>query len=556
MHLRSSLLLGALAAALLGSVAGASERPNILLLMAEDMSPHVGAFGDRVARTPRLDRLAAEGLRYAQVFTTTGVCAPSRAAIMTGMNAISFGAQHMRTSSRPAGGYTVVPPPQLKAFPELLRAAGYYTYTDQKLDYQFSGTLAGSGPATIWDAEGSDTHWRSRPPGRPFFGLVNFQITHESGVFAPLGSWPHSVVHFAMQIARAWFMGFDPEALTAPEDIVVPPYYPDTETVRADIARHYDNIAAMDGQVGALLDQLEEDGLAGSTIVIWTTDHGDGLPRAKRELYDSGLHVPLIIRWPEALRPARSDVGSWDRQLVSFVDLAPTILGLAGLPAPSWMQGRDFVHEAGQRRRFVFAARDRIDDTRDRQRAARDGRFKYIRSWFPDQPGGHRSDFRDNLEMMRELWQLLEADQLNAKQRLWFEAPGEERLFDTREDPFELNDVSQESEYAAVLERMRQALDAWLVRVDDTGEVPEDVLVETFWPRGRQPVTQPPSLSIEAGSLIVQNPSVGASSEFRVDGGAWQLATPPIRVPAGSKVEVRSVRYGWQESDVATLRVP
>jgi N-sulfoglucosamine sulfohydrolase len=462
----------------------------------------------------------------------------------------------MRASSRPAGGYTAVPPPEVKAFPELLRAAGYYTYTDGKLDYQFSGTLAGSGPATIWDDEGTGTHWRARPEGQPFFGLVNYQVTHESGVFTPLGSWPHSPMHLLMQVGRAWFFGFDPAAVTRPEDVVPPPYYPDTPTVRSDLARHYDNIHAMDAQVGELLDQLEQDGLSESTLVIWTTDHGDGLPRAKRELYDSGLHVPIIIRWPAALRPARAEPGGWDRQLVSFVDLAPTVLGLAGLSEPSWMQGRDFVHETSARRSFVFAARDRIDTQHDRQRAARDGRFKYIRSWAPGQPGGHRSAYRDNIEMMRELWRLLETDQLNAQQRLWFEPPGEERLFDTRSDPFELDDLSQDPEYAEVQARMRSALDQWLVRVDDTGEVPEEVMVETFWPGGRQPVTAAPSLSIVDGALVVENPTVGASSEYRADAGAWRLATPPPRVETGSELEVRSVRYGWQESDVVMLRVP
>jgi arylsulfatase A-like enzyme len=545
-----------LATLLWGREAPASERPNILLLVAEDLSPRIGAFGDAVASTPRLDALAEQGTRYANVFTTTGVCAPSRAALVTGVNAVSIGAQHMRTSSRPEGGYASVPPPHVKAFPELLRAAGYYTYTDMKLDYQFSGTFAGSGPETIWDDEGSETHWRNRPSGQPFFGLVNFQVTHESGVFTPLGSWPHSGTHLLMQLARRFFMGFDPEPVTNPADVVLPPYYPDTETVRRDLARHYDNIAAMDAQVGALLDQLEEDGLSESTLVLWTTDHGDGLPRAKRELYDSGLLVPLIVRWPDGLRPEHAQPGGWDRQLVSFVDLAPTLLAAAGVPAPWWMQGRNFLRASSPPRRFVFAARDRIDAVPDRQRAVRDARFKYVRSWHPDQPGGHPLAYRDNIEMMRELWELRGAGKLDADQRRWFEAPGEERLFDTQQDPFELHDLSQSPEHQGELARMRRALAGWQLRVGDRSDLDEATMAERFWPGGEQPVTEAPQLAIEAGQLTVTNPTAGASSEVRTDGGAWKLVTGPQPMPSGSAIEVRSVRYGWQESEVVSLIVP
>ena len=194
-------------AVVLAGSALAEERPNVLLFVAEDLSGRIGAFGDPVASTPHIDRLAREGVRYPNTFTTAGVCAPSRAALITGVHQISIGAQHMRTSTRPAGAYTSVPPPELKAFPELLRAAGYYTFVNQKLDYQFSGVLAGSGPFTIWDAEGPES-WRGRPDGAPFFGMINLGETHESGVFRPLGTWPHSGMHFLMQLYLAYQYGF------------------------------------------------------------------------------------------------------------------------------------------------------------------------------------------------------------------------------------------------------------------------------------------------------------------------------------------------------------
>ena len=372
--------------------------------MAEDMSSRVGAFGDSVAVTPNLDEFSSQGVRFSNTFTTAGVCAPSRAAHILGMHQISTGTQHMRSSSRPAGGYHSLPPENAKAYPELLRGAGYYTYTDSKLDYQFSGTLANSGPVTIWDQEGAvATDWERRPDGQPFFGFINLMTTHESGVFRPLGSAPESVTHFVMQLLRWWQTDGTVAAVVDPLDIVVPPYYPDTATVRADMARHYNNIAFMDQQVGSILHQLEADGLADSTIVIWTTDHGDGLPRSKRELYDSGIKVPMIIRWPEAFRPEGITPGDVDERLISFVDLGPTILSLAGIPTPENMHGSSFVTNDIAHREYVYASRDRIDEVMDRQRAVRDGRYKYVRSWYPQQAGGHPLKFRDNIDMAREM---------------------------------------------------------------------------------------------------------------------------------------------------------
>lgn len=537
------------------SVAADLPQPNILLLMAEDMSARVGAFGDTVAVTPHLDQLAREGVRYPNTFTTAGVCAPSRAAHITGMHQISFGGQHMRSSSGPLGSYKAVPLPEIKAYPELLRGAGYYTWTDMKLDYQFSGSRAGTGPFTIWDDEGLGGHWRNREPGQPFYGLINFAITHESGIFRPLGNWPNSMMHLATQAIRSFMLPSVEEGQpVAPQQVEVPPYYADTPTVRADMARHYNNIAAMDQQVGEILAQLEADGLAESTIVIWTTDHGDGLPRAKRELYDSGIKVPMIIRWPQAYRPEGVASNGIESRLVSFVDLAPTLLRLAGVELPPYLQGRDIVEALP--RKYIYASRDRIDEVEDRQRAVRDQRYKYIRSWHPDQPGGHHLLFRDNMEMMIEFWLLLEAGELNADQRLWFEAPGEERLFDLASDPHELHDLAGEPEYQATLERMRRALGQWQENVGDWSEEPESTMMTRFQPDGEAPVTDSPQLAFHDGKLHLKNSSEGASMGYRLGEGPWKLYTGPVLVSPGVDVEAKAVRYGWEESDLVTAVAP
>lgn len=530
-----------------------APRPNILLLMAEDMSPRVGAFGDRLAVTPNLDALAAHGVRYSNTFTTAGVCAPSRAAHILGMHQIAAGTQHMRSSTRPAGGYYSVPPGDVKAYPQLLRAAGYYTYTDYKLDYQFSSVVAHSGPPTIWDLEGAvPQDWEKRSDGQPFFGFINFQVTHESGIFRPLGSKPESVMHLAMQLLRWWQLDAPVPPVVRPQDIVVPPYYPDTPTVRADMARHYNNITYMDREVGDILKKLQADGLADSTIVIWTTDHGDGLPRAKRELYDSGIKVPMIIRWPEAFRPEGVEPGSVDERIISFVDLGPTILSLAGVPVPAYMQGRNVASRDAAPREYVYASRDRIDEMMDRQRAVRDKRYKYLRSWYPQQPGGDDLEFRNNIDMVREMRALYEADKLNVVQRQWYEPPGEERLYDLEQDPYEIYDVSADPHYQAVLRRMRGAMDDWLARVGDWSEEPEDAMVARFEPGGERQVTPAPTLSVSGGELLITPAAEGHSLEYRLDDGRWQLYTGPASVDPTNAIEARAVRYGWEESEIVS----
>ena len=523
------------------------------------MSPRVGAYGDPVARTPSLDALARESTRYTNAFTTSGVCAPSRAALLTGVHAISIGAQHMRTSSRREGGYAAVPPPEVKAFPELLRQAGYYTFTDSKLDYQFSGVSAGSGPSTIWDAE-----W-SAPPSeaqedipQPFFGLINFQVTHETGVFTPLGDgWPNSFMHFFVQLGRAWLLGIpEAERPVTSGDVVVPPYYVDSEVVRADLARHYNNIHQMDSQVAETLAALEATGLSESTIVIWTTDHGDGLPRAKRDLYDSGLRVPMIVRWPARWRPGQLPPGSVDERLISFVDLAPTILEWAGVAAPPYIQGRSFVRLEAPTREFVFASRDRIDEFEDRERAVRDREFKYIRSWYPEKPNGHRLDFRDNQEMMIQMWKLLEAGRLNANQRAWFEPTGSERLYHLPSDPFELRNLASDPQFESELERMRLAYAGFQQRVSDWSEESEATMVERMWPGGEQPQTEAPSIERVDQRVSVRSPTEGASVLYRVEGQRERIYAGPFIAPPGSRITAQAIRYGYRESDEVSAILP
>ncbi len=521
-----------------------ASRPNVLLLIAEDMSARVGAFGDPVAVTPSLDKLAAQGVRFPNTFTTAGVCAPSRAALILGMHQTSIGAHHMRSSRYAQAPYLVVPPAQVKAFPELLRRAGYYTFTSNKLDYQFSKVAAGTGPATIWDYEGDEPGWHRRIPGQPFFGMYHFNETHESRLFA---EHPDRT---------------DAASLSSPvmsNQIVVPEIYPDTPTVRATIAQQYNNIQRMDKRVGKLLKQLEQDGLASNTIVIWTTDHGDGLPRFKREIYDTGIKVPMIIRWPKTLLPEFRQSGGIDNQLVSFVDLAPTILNWAGVDDPGTLHGRPVLNSADdQQRQYVFAAKDRLDEHPNRERAVRSERYKYIHNYQPGTSGAQHIAYRDRLAVMQELWQLLDANQLDGPQRIWFQASVREALYDTQNDPYEINNLAEDPSFSAILSEMRKALADWQASIPDLGERAESELAQQFWPERQQPVTSAPMIDVEDaedaedighGHRIALYPRTeGASITYRLNDGNWQLYTKPFLLPPHSTLVAKSVRYGWLES--------
>lgn len=512
------------------------QQPNILILMAEDLSPRIGAFGDPVAQTPNIDRLASVGVRFSNAFTTAGVCAPSRAAHITGMHQASIGAQHMRSSSRPEGAYLAVPPPEVKAYPELLRRAGYYTLTNGKLDYQFSTYGAGSGPFTIWDYEGNDPDWNRRAEGQPFFALINFGMTHESRMF------PDNV---AEQRAQGW------KQVTDPVQVKVPPYYPDTPAIRRDIAQLYDNIHEMDRQVGEWLRRLEEDGLAEDTIVIWTTDHGDGLPRAKREIYDSGIRVPLVLRWPERWQPAGVVAGTLDERLMSFVDVAPSVLQWAGVELPTYLHGVPVLADPGVSREFVFAAKDRLDEMLFHERAARDRRYKYIVNHRAGEPGGKSLRYREQLKTMQELNAWFDSGRMSAQQAFWFEPKPREELYDLALDPHEVNNRAADPAYAGELERLRGALARFRGRVPDMSAEPEAALAERSWPDGKQPRTAPPRIARRDGRVQIEAATVGASIGYRLDeSGPWRLYTEPFVATDGVVIEAKAVRYGWAESDV------
>ena len=526
------------------------DRPNILLVVFEDMGPRIGAYGDDVAKTPILDAFAAQSILYENVFTTAGVCAPSRSSLITGHYQQSIGTQHMRTATDGPQPYEAVPPSYVKALPELLRRIGYYTTNmggygpdHAKTDYQFGR------PFTIWDEEVAQHPWRGRSEGQPFFSMVNVMGTHESQLWSleteAKAPFMEGILA-AIKYARA-----DRVPTIDPDSVEVPSYLPDTPVVRRDIAQLYENVFYMEKQVADLLSDLEEDGLSESTIVIITTDHGDGLPRMKRSLYDSGLHVPMMVRLPTG-----EGAGTQREELVSFVDLAPTILSVAGADIPEQMPGRDlFSPAASGERNFVYAALDRHDEVPDRMRAARDKRWKYIRNYQPEEPFFRPHRFRDVLPTMAELWRLYEANQLTAVQAQYFKPQrSPEELYDTFNDPEEVVNLAENPAHRSDLLRMRAVLDEYMRSTRDYSDVSEAEMVEEMWPGGQQPITAAPLFEENGGKLLISVPTEGSSIGYRVQGdAAWSLYVSPIELPE-QPIEAKAIRYGYRESEISIFR--
>ena len=507
------------------------ERPNILWIVAEDLSPIIPPFGDQTVETPYLSRLSEEGVRYTNVFSTSGVCAPSRAAIATGMYQNHIGAHHMRTRSvideGPEGliPYEAVPPPYMKMQSQYFREAGYYTTNNAKEDYQFRA------PVTAWDESSSQAHWRNRDLGQPFFSVFNLGITHESQI---------------------WRQADVPSLVSKDLDVPVPPYLPTTVISLNDIRQVYSNIVSMDKQVGRILNQLEEDSLVEDTIIFFYSDHGGPLPRQKRLLYDSGIEVPLIIRFPNKWR-----AGETDDQLVSFVDFKSTTLSLAGIRPPSYSDGRAFLGEFVETppRNYIHAAADRFDNEYDTIRAVRDSRFKYLRNYNLDKPYYLPLPYREQMPIMQELLRLNEQGQLNQNQAQWFrhQKPLEE-LFDIENDPHELQNLAEDSAYSDKLIELRVELDSWLSGFKDLGFKPEDELIKELWPGGTQPTTKPPSIFLENGKVQISSDTPGANIAFQIIpyeaalDESWRVYTGPFKLGSTNRLVAVAHRIGYLPS--------
>ncbi len=464
------------------------QQPNILWITCEDISPYIGAYGFKGVSTPNIDQLAKEGVRYNKVYTVAGVCAPSRSAMITGMYPMSIGTQHMRTAGnpkyQPVPSYAAVIPSYVKCFPEYLRKAGYYCTNNEKQDYQFTP------PVTVWDENGPGASFRNRPSAKPFFAVFNFFITHESQLFSRKDS-----------------------LLVDPASVSVPPLYVDTKTARQDVARMLTNVERMDQQVGDLLQILKDDGLYDNTIIFFFSDHGGMLPWTKREVLERGTHIPFIIRLPDA-----AQAGETNDDLISAVDFAPTVLSLAGITPPNYLQGQAFLGEQKKSpRKYVYAARDRMDTDYDRVRMVRDKQYMYLFNYMPEKPYYQNSEYRLSIPMMKEILALRDEGRLDSNQARWFATKPVEELYDVTSDPYAFHNLAAYPKYKNKLDEMRNAFQDWTKKVGDKSAIAEREMIWQMWNGADEPpATAMPQVIPAKNGVTLKCATEGASIGYRV----------------------------------------
>lgn len=419
------------------------ELPNILWLTSEDNSAMMGCYGDAFATTPNLDKLASQGFLYTHAYANAPVCAPARNTILTGVYASSGGNQHMRSY------YQISK--DIKTYPQFLHEAGYYCSNNSKTDYNTDSV----DPKLIWDDSSANAHYKNRAPGQPFFAVFNVGVSHESSLH---DSIPDELLRHSM------------------DNVPLPPYHPDTKAIRHDWAQYYDKVEDMDTWVGEKLQELEDAGLAENTIVFYYGDHGGVLARSKRYVYETGTRVPFIIRIPEKYKylfPAEKP-GEKVNRLISFVDLAPTLLSIAGIPIPEFQQGSAFL---GKQKtpdpEYAYMFRGRMDERYDMSRAVRDHKFRYIRNYMPYRIYGQHLEYLWRAPSIRSWEQAYLKGECNELQSAFWKQKPVEELYDTENDYWEVNNLAGDPAYLEVLERMRKANREWVSRIKDTGFIPE-----------------------------------------------------------------------------------
>ena len=419
------------------------ELPNILWLVSEDNSPFLGCYGDTFATTPNLDKLASEGFLYTHAYANAPVCAPTRNTILTGIYACSGGNQHMR-SYYPKSDI-------VKTYPEYLHEAGYYCTNNSKTDYN----LGNFNDKSIWDECSTTAHYKNRPEGKPFFAVFNTMISHESSI-------------------HKWIP--NEELRHSPEEVPIPPYHPKTPEMKHDWAQYYDKVEDMDAWIGKKLKELDDARLVDNTIVFYYGDHGGVIARSKRYVYETGTRVPFIVRIPEKYKylfPAKKTGSKVDR-LISFVDLLPTLLSIAKIPVPDYLQGNAFLGtQKTKDLEYAFMFRGRMDERYDMSRAVRDQKYRYIRNYMPYRIYGQHLDYLWRAPSIRSWEQAYKNGECNEVQSIFWNPKPAEELYDTENDPWEINNLASDPAYSDVLERMRATNKDWITRIYDTGFIPE-----------------------------------------------------------------------------------
>jgi len=512
-----------------------SARPNIIWLVCEDQSPEFfPMYGDSVVELPVLETLASQSIIFRNAYSPAPVCAPARSSIITGMYPTTLGTHNMRCynaynpDNQPeidVPSYSPVVPDNVQPFTHYLRKEGYYCTNNAKEDYNFATLVS------MWDESSKKATWRNREANQPFFAVFNFEVTHESMI---------------------WRNG-DKELLVGPQSFKVPPYFPDDSVTRHDLAVNYSNLARLDKEIGEIIQQLKKDNLYDNSIIFFYSDHGGPFPRHKRALYETGTKVPLFVKFPGQQKT------DWNDDLVSFIDFAPTVLSLAGIQPPDYMQGLALFgdYKSDSKRDYLYSASDRFDETYDRVRAVRSDKYKYIKNYFPEKPYALSISYRLNMPLMRHLIELSEEGALSDYQKLWMsDTKDPEELYDLEEDPYELNNLAGKIEYQSVLSDLRDKLINWENETNDLGGFNERDLINNWLIDGKQPVLQAPVPElIDGDSLELARNKGDATIIFKNPGdSSWAIYVRPIPLVQHMDLEFKTVRIGYQDSKIATFK--
>ena len=508
------------------------QLPNIIWLVAEDQSPEFfPIYGNSTVELPIIESLAKDGILFNNAYTPAPVCAPARSAIITGLYPSTLGTHNMRTynsykkENQPSIGipsYSPILPDGVKMFPEYLRKIGYYTSNNSKEDYNFKKTDG------VWDDSSSNAHWKNRAPGQPFFAVFNFGISHESQI---------------------WEQGSN-DILVDQNLVPIPPVFPDTPKIRKDIAVNYSNLIRLDKKIGKIISQLKQEGLYEKSIIFFYGDHGGPFPRYKRSLYETGIKVPLVIKFPNS-----KFAGTENNDFISFIDYAPSILSIVGIKPPDVMQGKAKFgkFKASSKSSYIFAASDRFDEKVDRLRAVRYKNFKYIRNFNPKISNAIPVLYREQMPMMKELNKLWKENLLLKDHRLWFETPkAKEELYDLTKDPYELNNLAEKISLKDTLFFLREVLDQWIIDTNDLGEYSEKELIKKWFYMGKLKKLESLTKIRKNNKVFLKHKDKGATIVWRDNRDSiWKIYKKPLEY--SNSILAKAVRIGYKDSEILSM---
>ncbi|HWE45447.1 MAG TPA: sulfatase-like hydrolase/transferase [Caulobacteraceae bacterium] len=497
-------------------------RPNILVIEVDHLGLQLGAYGDAAAQTPNIDRLAREGVRFDGFYGASGGADAETAALLTGMQPSTIGMVQEWTG---AGAWTVVPPPEIRGYPELARAAAYVTFHVGARSDPFGS------PGSLWtvDDRAANATWPDAMIGQPFLGVIDLSTVTDAQ---------------SGEKKTGLFAKRDDDDKSA-KAVPVPAYLPDTPAVRDALKAEYAHVHRVDAQVGLILDRLRAAHVLDHTIVVFLTKSGPVRPRAERTVYDAGVHTPLILRWPDG-----HGRGTVRHDLISGIDVAPAILHMAGVQPRAWMQGQDRLTGQGASNTYVFTVQNRVDDIYERVFAVRDGRYLYVLNLAP---------YTQVLSLARAR---VMADVVAAARKAGKLTPvqasayaddrGEAELYDLKADPDELNNLAGDPAHAGDVARLAQVLNAFAAEAPDYSTWTARDLGDLFKPGGVTPVTAPPQAVTHGFTVELTSLTPGAAILWRRDANEpWTLYTRPIDLHGPARIEATAVRYGFLESPVA-----